>query len=53
MQYKIEGSTIFNPEFSGSTITSVFLSGNQMFALNIGDSRTILVSEFEKEVLVS
>lgn len=24
-----------------------------MFALNIGDSRTILVSEFDKEVLVS
>ena len=44
-------NTIFKSDLSGSTLTSVFIVGNQLFAGNVGDSRSILISHhpIEKE----
>ena len=38
----------FNAEMSGTTLTSVLISGNQLFTCNVGDSRTILVSTVDR-----
>ena len=35
-------------QLSGTTLTSAFFSGNQIFTSNCGDSRTILISLDEK-----
>ena len=34
----------FNPEMSGTTLTSVIVSGLEMFTCNVGDSRIISVA---------
>jgi len=31
-------------QLSGTTLTSAFFSGNQLFTANVGDSRAILIS---------
>ena len=36
-------------QLSGTTLTSCFFSGNQIFTANCGDSRVILISFDEKD----
>ena len=48
-QYDLENNGQFNVQLSGSTLTSAFFSGNQLFTANSGDSRVILVSADESD----
>ena len=43
-QYEMENNGVFNVQLSGTTFTSVYFSGNQIFTANVGDSRSILIS---------
>lgn len=43
-QLDLEQNGQFNVQLSGTTLTSTFFSGNQLFAANCGDSRSILIS---------
>ena len=43
-QYQLERNAVFNVQLSGTTFTSGFFSGNQLFTSNVGDSRVILIS---------
>ena len=43
-QYLLEQNQVFNVQLSGTTFTSGFFSGNQLFTSNVGDSRVILIS---------
>ena len=43
-QYLLEQNQVFNVQLSGTTFTSGFFSGNQLFTANVGDSRVILIS---------
>ena len=36
-------------DYSGTTLAAVFLSGNALFTLNLGDSRVLLIRREEKE----
>lgn len=42
-----------NNELSGSTIASVFINGNQLLTLNIGDSKGLMVSVKNHSIVVS
>ena len=35
---------MFNVQLSGTTFTSAFFCGNQLYTANVGDSRCILIS---------
>ena len=39
---------MFNVQLSGTTLTSAFFCGNQLYTANVGDSRTILISLDDK-----
>jgi serine/threonine protein phosphatase PrpC len=43
-QFELEQNGEFNVQLSGTTVTSAFFSGNQLYTANVGDSRTILIS---------
>jgi serine/threonine protein phosphatase PrpC len=54
MQKDIEGiCERMRNEMSGSTIVSVFLYGNILLALNIGDSKGLMISVKNQSVVVS
>ena len=40
----LEQNAQFNVQLSGTTLTSAYFSGNQLYTANCGDSRTILIS---------
>jgi serine/threonine protein phosphatase PrpC len=40
----VEANSVFNVQLSGTTFTSGFFNGNQLFTCNVGDSRVILIS---------
>lgn len=44
LQRDAESNAVFNVQLSGTTLTSVFFCGNQIFTANVGDSRSILIS---------
>ena len=46
---ELESNGQFNVQLSGTTITSAFFSGNELYTANVGDSRTILVSLDEND----
>lgn len=48
-QNEIEQNGSFNVQLSGTTVTSAFFSGNQLYTANVGDSRTILISMDETD----
>ena len=43
-QYQLETNGVFNVQLSGTTFTSGFFSGNQLYTANVGDSRVIVIS---------
>ena len=43
-QYHVEANSVFNVQLSGTTFTSGFFNGNQLYTCNVGDSRVILIS---------
>lgn len=43
-QYQLETNSVFNVQLSGTTFTSGFFSGNQLYTANVGDSRVIVIS---------
>lgn len=46
-QYELEKNAVFNVHLSGTTFTSVFFSGNLLYTANVGDSRSILISQVD------
>ena len=47
----INSSTSFNPMESGSTVVLTFISNNVIICANCGDSRAILITEKENEII--
>jgi serine/threonine protein phosphatase PrpC len=37
-------------EMSGTTLSCIFLSGNALFTLNVGDSRILLIRQVDEEM---